>query len=120
MSKVEERKVPFLFKLIGYPLMVSPFILVDLAAVAWRALVIQYYWSWFVTPTWGYPVPSIHVAVGLLLMFYLIRYEYKPDNTKPEDRTFNNFMLKMYLRMQAAVLVPLVALVIGWLWKITI
>jgi len=77
--------------------------------------VLSILWGWFITPTFGLPLLSIPIAIGLSLVIRYLTQDY--NNTKNKDESFAYSLCKALIY---STIKPLFALLMGWVVKLFI
>lgn len=80
-----------------------------LPATAWLAYAASLLWGWFITPTFGIPVPGLWMIAGLLLVMRL------PDITRPSDTDTRDLREKVNDSIATAAIAPLFLIGFGWI-----
>lgn len=99
MSKTREYNV--------WAVLLAALVLV-LPVFAWQAFVLASMWGWFVTSTFGVPVPNLWAMAGLMLLLRLLAGGFKGGNDKG---TTTERIADM---VGTGFVVPAVALGIAW------
>ncbi len=83
--------------------------IVGIAALSfiWRAYVLLVLWGWFLTPHFGWAVPSIPLTIGVTLMIYMVVHQHIPKD--PTEGKWEAWF--------RAIVGPAMTLLCGWIVK---
>ena len=95
-------------KLFTLTALVGLFMVSYLVILAWNGFVLTKLWAWFVVPTFGLPVLSLPLSMGITLIVHYLTWQ--PDAHRSEDP---HFACKVY--SGKAFLAPAWTWLIGWL-----
>lgn len=77
--------------------------IVFVASLLLDGLAMMLLWRWFVASTFGFPAITFTTAMGLSIMASLLTHHYIPTSRKQKEEA-----------LAVSILVPLLAIVIGW------
>lgn len=97
-------------KIVGALSVVSGIVGVLAALTMWRGYVLTVLWAWFVVSTFAVPALSIPAAIGLCLTVSMFKNRRK-DNSMDEKEPWGQ-------ELATEALIPLLALVLGWIVKL--
>ena len=82
------------------------------ALSTWYGYVLSIVWGWFVSPTFGIARLSVPVAIGFSSVIRLVTWQ--DTKSDDEDKTFNQKMIKLFVR---GFILPALTLFFCWIVK---